>query len=119
MNSKDPATPGRVMLTVIALVLSLLKVICSGRGQRGGDTLGLGDRGGPGEEGGTGSSQDRWPRSLSTPLEGLLPGGGTWSEKGCTPLFQIHLINLHTLEGRDACGPSSLLSGRGHPGAGR
>ena len=56
------------------------------------------------------------PGILSTPLEGLLPGGGTWSEKGCTPLFQTHLINLHTLEGRHACGPSSLLSGRGHPG---
>ena len=63
MNSKDPVTPGRVMLTVRALVLSLLKVICGRRGQRGGDTLGLGDRRGLGRQGGTGSSQDQWPRN--------------------------------------------------------
>ena len=50
MNSEDPATPGGVLLTVIALFLSLLKLICWGRRQRGGDTLGLGDRGRQGKD---------------------------------------------------------------------
>ena len=82
MNSKDPVTPGRVMLTVIALVLSLLKVICGRRGQRGGDTLGLGDRGGPGEEGGTGSFQDGWPRNPLHSVGRSPPWRGNLERKG-------------------------------------
>lgn len=58
MNSEDPATPGGVVLTVIALFLSWLKLICWGRRQRGGNTLDLGDRGGGGKEGRTASPQD-------------------------------------------------------------
>lgn len=56
MNSEDPATPGGVVLTVIALFLSLLKLICWGRRWRGGDPPGLGDRGAYCREGGTVSS---------------------------------------------------------------
>ena len=44
MNREDPTTPGGVVLTVIALFLSWLKLICWGRRQRGGNTLYLGDR---------------------------------------------------------------------------
>ena len=82
MNSKDPAAPGGVVLSVIALVLSLLKLICSGGGQRGGDTLGLGDRGGPGEEGGTGSSQDPWPRNPLHSVGRSPPWRGNLERKG-------------------------------------
>lgn len=82
MNSEDPATLGGVVLTVIALLLSLLKLICWGRGQRGGNTLGLGDRGGPGKEGGAAFSQGRCPRNSLHSTEGSPPCGRDLERKG-------------------------------------
>lgn len=62
MNSRGQATPGGAVLTVTALFLSLLKLICRGRRQRAGNTLG------PGTEEGK-AKREGQPRPRAEPQE--------------------------------------------------
>lgn len=88
MNRKTQATLGGVVLTVIALFLSLLKLICWGRGRAEGTPSVWGTEEGQARREGQPSRRADAPEILSTPPKVLLPVEGTWREKGCTSHFQ-------------------------------
>lgn len=88
MNSEDPTTPGGVVLTVIALFLSLLKLICWGRRWRGGDTLVWGTEEGTARREGLSPPRAEPQEFSPPPLKCFLPGEGTWRGKGHMSHFQ-------------------------------